>query len=365
MKVMLFDPGWPQTGYLMICLRDAGFDVVRAAKGPFDRQGLGEYCSNIHIPDDCDNAEYLTQVIRENPVDLVIPLSEEYLMMLWDQPADIAEKVFPRITPLQRQALSHRPSMYELAQRAGVPIPPSVEVVSEASLAAVGRQLGFPFVLRGTQGLGGTQVKIVHDEQQAVDAYRLLQTLSPGLPFAQQYIEGRRCLIGGLFDQGHLIQWFSQTTLESFSPPTGPSVRVMSIRDAALAEYARNLFRELGWTGLACAEFMQTRDGRFVFLEVNPRPWAAIQAAHVCGVPLMRSFTRFLAGTKTFTQPDFPDKKVVCLFPQYFIYRMNTDGRLSWRYWREYLRCLAIAPWGHPRLMLHYLRTTWWFTRRG
>jgi biotin carboxylase len=127
-----------------------------------------------------------------------------------------------------------------------------------------------------------------------------------------------------------------------------------------LTAYAENLFRELGWSGLACAEFIRNEQGEYYFLEMNPRPWAAIQAAHVCGVPLLRSFASYLLGKEIPPQKDFKENKEICLFPQYFIHMINKDGHFNLKYFFYYLKCLAVAPWLHPRLLLSNLRTILW-----
>jgi biotin carboxylase len=285
-------------------------------------------------------------------------------MKLWAYPAELGANVFPRTSDQQRTLLLDRRAMYTFASAHGVPVPESREVPGPADLERVGRELGYPFVLRGTQGIGGVQVKIVRDPEQARAAYSLLQGVSPAPPFAQKMIQGRRCLIGGLFDDGRMVQWYSQTTLEANSPPTGPSIRVRSLASPRLTGYTENLFSAFRWTGLACAEFMLDDAGEFYFMEINPRPWAAIQAAHVCGVPLLRSFARFLRDPATPLPPlPFVVGKEVALFPQYFATKVREGPGSVLKSLPGVLSSLSLAPWRHPPAVLHYFRQMWWQRR--
>lgn len=358
--VLLVDPGWPQSVYLILELRRAGFDVVRATPGALDHAGIGHFCRQISAPNDFSD-EFIASLVRTERPDVLMPLTEEVMMKLWEFPPEQVANVFPRTSAQQRTLLLDRRAMYAFATAHGVPVPESRDLAGPGDLERVGQELGYPFVLRGTQGIGGVQVKIVRDPEQARTAFAALTTVSPAPPFAQRMIQGRRCLIGGLFVEGRMLQWYSQTTVEANSPPTGPSIRVRSIASPKLTGYTENLFRGFGWTGLACAEFMLDEAGEFHFMEINPRPWAAIQAAHVCGVPLLRSFAQFLRDPSTPLPPiPFAVGKDVALFPQYFATRVREGPASVVKSLPTVLSSLALAPWRHPRAVLHYLRQMWW-----
>ena len=334
-------------------------DVVLVSGRPPEPWGLGRYCRLIPAPHGIDDPEFLEAILSKEPADIVLPLCETTQGLLWGLPPELTVKVFPRTNDRQRALLSDRRQMYEYIASLGVPVPELVLLADETELEGATRRLGLPLVLRGTQGLSGDQVRVVSDPASAADAYHYLQKLSPAPPFAQSYVTGQRCLIGGLFDHGRMLQWFSQTTIEAIWA-TGPSLRVQSIRDPILTSYAERLFRGLGWTGLACAEFIRNDAGEYYFLEINPRPWAAIQAAHYCGVPLMSMFANYLLGSEPAAQIDFPGNKEATLFPQFVSSRLSTHRFGQWRDRRAYLQAFASAPWRHPSLLLHFLRSIWW-----
>jgi hypothetical protein len=358
-RLLLLDVGWPQAALLISHLRGVGFDIVRAVPGALDHAGIGKYCRQVSAPGDF-NARYLSGLLADQPADVILPLTEEILAQVWQLPEAQIQNVFPATTSEQRLALMDRRTMYRFAVEEQVPIPPSRDLESTEDIAKSAESFGLPIVLRGTAGVGGKQVRILDTLTDADRELEDLRRASPGLPFAQKMIHGRRCLFGALLHEGRILSHFSQTTIESVNPPTGPSIRVQAIDNPRLHEYASRMFRRLGWSGLACAEFVAGDDGELYFMEINPRPWAAIIAAHECGIPLMQQFAEYLkTGNTTF--PERPRQlKDVPLFPQFIFSKVLGASPFRMRDIPTALRCLASGPWSQPFLMLHYLRTLWW-----
>ena len=364
MKILLLDRDWPQTAYLVVQLAQAGIEVVLVSTRLMEPWGLGRYCRQIFAPKGVDDPEFLETLLSQEPADIVLPLCETTQGVLWKLNPDVTANVFPRTNEHQRLLLEDRRELYKFAASLDVPAPKFVPLSKESDIENAIRYLGFPLVLRGTQGLSGDQVRIVTNPVSAVEEYHYLLKCSPDQPFAQEFVTGQRCLIGGLFDQGRMLQWFSQTTIEAIWE-TGPSLRVRSIRDPKLTTYAERLFRGLEWNGLACAEFMRNEAGEYFFLEINPRPWAAIQAAHYCGVPLLSMFADYLLGSEPAKQIEFPDNKDATLFPQFITSRISARRFGQWRDRQAYGQAFMSAPWRHPPLLLHFMRKIWWALRGG
>lgn len=363
-KILVLDREWAQTGYLVVDLARAGFDVTLASGHVNEPWGLGRYCRLITAPRGIDDPAFIEKLLREEQTDIVFPVAETIQQIIWSLPAELTTKVYPATSDQQRLLLGDRRAMYSFIAGCGVPVPQLIQLGDEADLERAIAQLGLPIVLRGTQGLAGDQVRVVQDLAAARESYAYLREQSPAPPFAQEFVKGQRYLIGGLFDRGQTLRWFSQTTLEA-SSTTGPSLRVRSVRDERLTNYAKKLFAAFGWSGLACAEFMRGADGDYRFLEINPRPWAAIQAATQCGVPLMKMFAEHLAGREPPPQADFAADVDVTLFPAFINDRLGSGKGIRANELRYHLQSLKAAPWGHLGLMLHYLRRLRWASQRG
>jgi hypothetical protein len=360
LRILLVDAGWNQTAFLIAELARAGAQTT--VLSPSYIGDLSRYCRHVPSPDVHDPAypDLLRAVLRTEPADIVLPLCESVQRMIWALPEEEQRRVFPQTTAMQRELLSDRVRLYEFASGLDIPIPRPVAIADQQNLREVLTKLGLPCVLRGTQGMSGEQVRIVNDATVALAAYRELRSASPDPPFAQEYIHGRRYLIGGLFDHGRALQWFSSCSLETSPAPTGPSVRVQSVQDAVLKSYGERLFRALEWDGIACAEFMRLAPGDFRFLEINPRPWATIMAADKCGIPLLRLFANYLHGRRPAAAREFADGIEYTLFPSFLLARLRARKFPQLSDLKAYRQLLLAAPWRNPALLMHFTRMLWW-----
>lgn len=357
-KILVLDEGFPQTFLLLAALKSAGFDVILAELLFFEDSLLLQYYRKRTVTPDPRTPEYklfLEQLIKEDWFDLIIANSEGLMPALWELDLKHTSQVYPCLNQLQRSVITDRVTMYQLASSAGLKVINFCILNEAADLKDAFTSLGFPLVMRGRQGFGGSQVLIVNNPSEAHEALTLLTSKSHGTPFAQQYISGYRCLIGGLCESGKVLTFFSQKTLESFPELTGPSIRICSIRDAKLEHYFKALMQALNWDGIACAEFICDGNQEYFFLEVNPRPWAAISASKLCGLDMVKSYADFLAGRKENLNQHFVANKEVILFPAFFSAKA-TSGQVPTLLLHpiQTMKCLWGAPWREKRLMAYY-----------
>ncbi|HEU5443305.1 MAG TPA: ATP-grasp domain-containing protein, partial [Steroidobacteraceae bacterium] len=221
-------------------------------------------------------------------------------------------------------------------------------------------RFGYPFVLRGTAGCAGSQVRLVSSLHEASAALQALKLISPGEPFAQAFVRGTRHLVGGFFSHGEAICLFPQETIEAHPPLTGPSVRVRAYVNETLLRAARTLFADLRWTGMACAEFIRDERGNFLLLEMNPRPWAALEIAERSGARICRAFAESLAGRSAHPPARYRTGVSDIVLEGFLMARRGREGgigsTLRTLRLREWLDCCRAVPWGRPRLALHVLR---------
>lgn len=362
MKILILDADWSQTAYLVAELNGLGAAILLASSQLPDPRGLGRYCTQIMCPHvkSLGYADFLRKILADLDVDCILPLSEDIMLMLWRLPSYLTEKVFPETTPRQRSLLDDRRLIYDFSRSVGIKTPESMAITDDESLDFAVDTLGLPCVIRGTHGTGGAQVRVVHSREQARSAHAEIKNSSGAGVFLQQYIEGRRCLYGGIFDHGKSLHWFSTRMVEAWPSPTGPAIRVRSHHDPMLTQCGERLFSAFQWDGIACAEFIQTPDGCYFFLEINPRPWASIYAAHLCGSPLLTNFAMYLLHKPLPANPPFINNKACTLFPAYISAAIASGSPLRARHIAYGIIALASAPWRKPALLRHFFRKLWW-----
>lgn len=360
-RVMLLDLNWKQTSYVAAALADSGIATTLITTLRPDPIGLGHYCTQIQspLPRSPDYVPFLRREIARVRPDLLIPLCEPLIELLWDLDPPCAVPIYPATTIDQREVLADRRLFYQRAAAAGVAVAPWMPVGGNTDLEIAAQRFGYPFVLRGTRGLAGSQVRVVGSAREAAEALEDLQSKSPGQPFAQAFIRGPRHLVGGFFSRGEAIRLFAQETIEANPPVTGPSIRVRAYADESLIGSARTLFADLEWSGMACAEFIRDERGRFVLMEMNPRPWAALEVAERSGAGICRAFAETLAGRPVTPQQRYRMGRPQVVLEGFLQAHNRGTGILSTLRspsLKDWLACLRAVPWRRPWLALYVLR---------
>jgi predicted ATP-grasp superfamily ATP-dependent carboligase len=360
-RVMLLDLNWKQTPHLAAALAASGIATTLVTTLRPDHLGLGHYCAQIQSPSphSPDYLSFLRQQVAAFRPDLLIPLCEPIMELLWDLDPPLEVPAYPAMTEELRSVLRDRRRFYERATALGIPVPPWMPIGSLVDLEEAARRFGYPLVLRGTRGLAGSQVRVAASAAQAAAALGELNTESPGQPFAQAFIRGSRHLVGGFFSRGEAIRLFAQETLDQYPAVTGPSIRVRACTDESLIRSARTLVSDLGWSGMACVEFIRDDRGRFVLMEMNPRPWAALEVAERSGSGICRAFAESLAGRPVGPLHGYRVGGSQVILEGFLLSRRPGSGlwpTLKTLRPADWLDCLRAVPWRRPRLALHVLR---------
>jgi acetyl/propionyl-CoA carboxylase alpha subunit len=200
-----------------------------------------------------------------------------------------------------------------LAERAGVPVVPGAvpDDQSDAGIAAAASRVGFPLLLKPSEGGGGIGMKAVHDAPSLapaiVQARREAEAaFGDGTLYVErlvarprhvefQILGDRQGSVVHLFERECSIQRRHQKVLEET-----PSTAVTPALRQRMGAAAVALARAAGYENAGTVEFLvegRGDDAPFYFLEMNAR----LQVEHpiteaVTGVDLVRAQLRLAAG---------------------------------------------------------------------
>ena len=201
----------------------------------------------------------------------------------------------------------------QLAADAGIPVVPGATPAdqTDATIAEAARRIGFPILIKPSEGGGGIGMKAVRDEASLMDAIAQARreagaAFGDGTLYLERLIERPRHIeIQILADRhGHVVHLFErecslqrrhQKVIEE-SPSTALTPRLRSrMGDAAVA-----LAREAGYENAGTVEFLLDGTGdeaRFYFLEMNTR----LQVEHpiteeTTGIDIVRTQIAIAAG---------------------------------------------------------------------
>lgn len=231
--------------------------------------------------------ESILRVARETKVDLIIPVTDEIGLPL-AAARDAFEGISRLAIPaLEAMAVTHdKAATIALAERVGVPVPPTRLVSGPADGPTAARDLGYPIVVKpGVSRVVRTDGTIdrfaVGYAGDVSELQRHLAQVDQGTPvLLQRWLPGQGLGVEVLADEGAILAAFQHRRLREVPVTGGASALRESVPlDDDLFEYARRLIADLHWTGLAMVEFRRAPDGSASLMEINGRIWGSLPLA--------------------------------------------------------------------------------------
>lgn len=237
-----------------------------------------------------DYIQFLTGLLHARDYDIVF-ISDDRVMEVISQ-ARTRLPAHPGLMLPPPEAVALAGSKLEaqrLAAGLGVPTPLTAGPRSLAELDAAARGMGFPLVVKGDRGGGGTHVRYPENPEQLRRAYHEVARLSHvGRPMVQEFIPGDSYLTQVVYDRGKLVAICSHRKLRQFPLAGGVLAKAVTVNEPQLDAHVERLFTALRWHGPAKADFKRDeRDGRFKLMELDPRLPAGIELALAAGADLV------------------------------------------------------------------------------
>jgi hypothetical protein len=293
--VLLLDEGFMSGAFTAVGLRDAGCRVTIAAgvggRGGYDARDLS--WSLAPPPESSAYVPFVDALVRRNAFDSIVPLTEPIQSLLWRAAPSWSDRIEPSVLPWQRALLADKRCMSELAGDRGVDVPRHVSLNDVTTIPMAVESLGLPMIVKGVVGRGGAATRIVGSVSEAGQAVASLRTRGVDC-FAQEFVSGPTFLVGGVFCRGESVRIYAGEKLTQHPPRVGPAAIIRSVHDEQLLMAARSVVGALQWHGIASLDFIRDREGRYQFLELNPRPWGSIIAAEMAGVDLWSPLAELL-----------------------------------------------------------------------
>jgi biotin carboxylase len=229
---------------------------------------------------------------------------------------------------------------------------------SPAEICSALEAMGLPAVVKGATGQGGEQVRIVESHEEAVRVVTEMSLSTDALPAIQEYVDGPTYQVGGIFDRGRAVQLVAGRKTQMVPPRTGPAIALRSVREAELTDATARVFSALGYSGIAGADFIRGTDGRFRFLEVNPRIWGSWDFARALGQDLFGVWIRQVRGEPLPAPTSHALDRQWAKMPEYLFSPPGTRTSIL----RRAVHPVAIKSWSwHNRyILIHQLRRAYW-----
>lgn len=239
----------------------------------------------------------LDRILRQHPLDALLLCGDDQVRWMLARWPELPPAVHAQLPPPESLslALSKHESM-SLARRLGLPVLETLRGNSRLAVVDAGRAL-LPargeIVVKGEGGAAGTTVFALSKGKVPSDLqWRRATRLSPSV-LVQRRIRGPRFLVTVAYERGAERAACVHEKVAAFPYAFGPTAFGITRRVDLLHDYAQRLFGELQWHGIADVEFRLDRDdGRWYFMEINPRVCATLGIQERAGLDLAGAWAR-------------------------------------------------------------------------
>jgi len=284
---------WPQNLYIAQALHQAGWQVRILAESAQPKELAGWLTvQHVNAKDERMLSDMLLQLERDPGVHWILPLDEAAIASC-HRTLECRDKLLPNIPSADLFMLQRKSAMASFALSLRIPVPDWVHASSTDEALEHAQRMGFPVVLKGEQGNGGSQVVICHDAEALQEGMLKLKHHDTVL---QRHIAGQNWACGGFFHRGTLTHVHGYEILAQYPEGIGAATFIRHEHPPAMVQALRDMGAALKWTGYMQADFIRDADGVFWFLEINPRPWGSITAAQAAGTPIFAPLVDTLAG---------------------------------------------------------------------
>lgn len=337
-----------QTNQALACVRSlgrAGYDVLVAATQPRPLAAWSRFSRGRFLLEGETPAAFaaLRQWASGRGVTLVLPLTERSCVLCnLERGAWEAAGITVGSAPPELLALAFdKARTFELAQQAGVAIPPTRVPNSLAEARRAAEEVGYPCVVKsrfsntwdGARFLpdpGTSYVRQPGELDAAVASHRQ----GGHWPLIQGFVPGQGKGVFALFESGRAVAWFAHERLRDVRPSgSGSSLRRSAALDPRLLQPAERLLTAMSWHGPAMVEFRDDGEHAPALMEVNGRFWGSLQLAVSAGADFPKWWAAILRGRPLERRTN---------------YATGVTVRWVWGDVKRFLYILAGAPPGYP-----------------
>ena len=259
--------------------------------------------------------EKISSLVKTSSYDLVVPSVDETFIPL----SEAREEFLPysmMVLP-SREAVEivfDKLKTAKFSEKQGMKVPKTFGLYEEVDVKKICSEIGFPLVMKARSSvLWSGEKGIRFNTEYAFSLSDLQSILKDREHFReyhliQEYVEGKTVGFSALAQKGQTLLRFQYERVRDSNPTgSGSSLRRSMPIDTNLKKNVERIIQRLEWSGLIMFEFRVSSKGEFYLIEINGRPWGAIQLAVYSGVDfpfwLYRSIKEDIKPPQTYQTP--------------------------------------------------------------
>ncbi|MEP7364596.1 MAG: hypothetical protein ABI972_15175 [Acidobacteriota bacterium] len=264
-------------------LHRRGYRVEACADRPHSALRHSRHITAFHVVPSIDQPERLAhaicEIVRKRHIGMFLPGTDQVFALAphHEMLADVAHYMFEDAPTLAR--VHDKLSLQAILRAAGILTPHAVPW----DLGPLPAALHYPVVVKDVAGCGAIDCRVLRNDCDLVAARR--QRRASRVPaLLQQFVSGRTLIWMGVPTNGRLAASLTAERVLLVPAHAGPSVLRHSLILPELDRQCARILAAVPYRGFASLDLIQDGEGRFWFLDFNPRFCAALHTSLRCGI---------------------------------------------------------------------------------
>jgi len=235
-----------------------------------------------------------------NPNIFLIPVDDTAIRMVHSTLDRLGASTYPMPDSSSFEMLNDKWRFHQYCSELGIRVPKAIRLnnKTEINFDYVSMTVGLPFVIKPTNEGHSAGVRVICSKEKLYKEILSNWKYNFSPLIAQSFIPGVDIDISVFADGGHIKHLAVQIRKEDM---------LCFVRNKELAKFAEVIARDLCYTGLIHIDArLHGTLGEIFLVEANPRFWASLDEATLCGLNFVR------AGIYTFMGLESPDPPTIC-----------------------------------------------------
>ncbi|MEW1909170.1 ATP-grasp domain-containing protein [Kitasatospora sp. NPDC085895] len=300
-----------------------GVPVYAVVEGRHTPTAVSRYLRGVYVRSTTggEPVEHLVDMVRSvgrqvGRRSVAVATDDESAVLLAEHAEELSPYfLLPPVPADLPRRLADKGALYRICQEHDVPAPRTTTPADRGELVAVGRDLGYPLVLKNLAPFSRLAEPVVGNSTVVRDEAELLALVPSDGPLsvlAQEYLPSacaedwftHLCCGPG----GEPLAVFTGLKERGWPPGGGFTTLARSVDNPELADLAAGLCKKVGFSGIADLDWrLDLRDGRYKLVDFNPRQGAQFRLFETAdGVDVVRALHLSLTGRPVPQGPQLP-----------------------------------------------------------
>lgn len=292
-KILLLDGHTVQSISVARSLKEKGYHTIAFIEQKLSYGYVSRYIEKKIIcpvlkKDSQKYQHFLYSFLKENAIDIIIPMYNDSAEFLSIHKKEIETQfhVLCAIPEYQTFIKAHNKEfLMNLCRLNNFPHPKTDRIELDR-IEEIIQYVGFPALIKPNISSGARGITIVNNAQELIEKFPLISK-EFGDCTLQEYIDHTGIYYNVMLyrDKSGICHYPLIIKIMRYFPiKGGTSCYCETVENYQLASICQNVLDSLNWIGFADFDIMESKNGDYKIIEINPRVPASIHAAYISGI---------------------------------------------------------------------------------